>query len=231
MRALKSGVRRIINVGFDTEGNFQALALAKKYDFIWSTMGIHPHLASEWNDYVAQKILKAVKAEPRIVALGEMGLDFFKNYQPPDLQMSVFRAQLAMARELDMPVIVHCRDAFEDCLRILDEENIEQAIFHCYTGDLAMAEDIWSRGYATSFTGIVTYPSAKELQLVAVQAPLDLIFVETDCPYLAPQSVRGKRNEPAYMAETAAFIAGLKNMPVADLEHEIEHNVYDWFGI
>lgn len=225
-RAQEAGVSKMINVGFDVEGNFQALALAKKYDFIWATMGIHPHLASEWNDQVAAKIFDTAKKEERIVALGEMGLDYYKNFQPKELQQKVFREQLKLARELGLPVIVHCRDAFEDAFKILSEEKIERVLLHCFTGTMEEAQEGWKRGYGTAFTGIITYPKATALREVVKMCPADKLFIETDCPYLAPQEHRGKRNEPAFIRETYEMASSLQR-----LEINAEINVKRLFGI
>ncbi|KKU80627.1 MAG: TatD family hydrolase [Candidatus Peregrinibacteria bacterium GW2011_GWA2_47_7] len=230
-RALQAGVLKMINVGFDAEGNFHALNLAKKYDFIWCTMGIHPHLASEWNEYVAKQIESAVKKEERIVALGEMGLDYFKNFQPPELQKKAFQEQLRLARKLDLPVIIHCRDAFEDCLKLIQEEEITKAVFHCFTGNLPVAKRLWEKGFYTSFTGIITYATAHELREVVTAVPEELFFIETDCPYLAPQKYRGQRNEPAYLREVAETIAAVKKMDLKEVEKNVERNVRGLFGI
>lgn len=230
-RARAAGIGIIINVGFDTEGNFKALALAKKHDFVFATMGIHPHCASEWNEAVAERIATAVRAEPKIVALGEMGLDYYKNFQPRDTQIQAFRAQLSLAQELDLPVIIHCRDAFEDAFRILDEMRPPHVLMHCFTGTRAQAQQSWDRGFYTAFTGIVTYPSAGELRTVAGACPPDKLLIETDCPFLPPQSVRGTRNEPAYLPEVLRLIAAERNQKQEELEKIIEENTRRFFRL
>ena len=229
--AQAAGVGTIINVGFDVEGNFAALALAKKYDFIYSTMGIHPHLASEWNDEVAAKISATVKREEKIVALGEMGLDYYKNFKPPEQQKKVFREQLQLARKLDLPVIIHCRDAFADAFKILDEEKIERALFHCFTGTMHEAQEVWQRGYFMAFTGIITYPSAGDLREVVRKCPLDRIFTETDCPFLAPQKHRGERNEPAFVGDIFEKVAEVKKIAEEKLSKNLKSNLMELFGI
>lgn len=223
-RALDNGVRKIVNVGFDVEGNYRALALAKKYEFIYATFGIHPHLASEWNDEVGQKIYELAKKEPKVIALGEMGLDFYKNFQPREIQIKAFQGQLALAKELNLPVIIHCRDAFKDVFRILEDEKIERVLLHCFTGSLDIAKEAWRKGFSTSFTGIITYPSAQELRKVVASAPLEQLFFETDCPFLAPQKYRGKRNEPAFVEEIYTKTALLKNITHELLKEQIEKN-------
>lgn len=231
-RALQAGVLKMLNVGFDVEGNFAALALAKKYDFIWSSMGVHPHLASEWNDDIGEKILSTCKKEEKIVALGEMGLDYYKNFQLPDVQKHAFREQLKIAKKLDLPVIIHCRDAFEDTYQILEEEKIDRVLMHCFTGTMAQAEYAWDHGYYTAFTGIITYPSAGELREVAKACPQERLIIETDAPFLPPQPYRGKRNEPAFLRETFNKIVELRGgKPEGpDLEMVIQNNVKDLFG-
>lgn len=228
-RARAAGVSKMINVGFDVEGNFAAVALAKKYEFIYATMGIHPHLASEWNDSVGAKIFETAKREGKIVALGEMGLDYYKNFQPKNLQEKAFRGQLRLARELDLPVIIHCRDAFEDTFKILNEEKISRVLLHCYTGTLEEANRAWGRGYYTAFTGIITYPSADALREVVKQCPLDKLLIETDCPFLAPQGRRGERNEPAYLKEIFQKVTMMKKKDTSSLESIIEKNTLNLF--
>ncbi|MBP9717826.1 TatD family hydrolase [Candidatus Gracilibacteria bacterium] len=230
-RARAGGITRFINVGFDIEGNFKALALAKKHDDFYSTMGVHPHLASDWNEEIGERIARAVQSEPKIVALGEMGLDYFKNFQPKEVQQHAFRAQLQLARKFNLPVIIHCRDAFEDVFEILEQEKNERVLLHCFTGTRAQAQIAFDRGYYIAFTGILTYPSAQELQEVARMAPADKIVIETDCPYLAPQSKRGQRNEPSFLPEVAEKLAQLRGMPLAQLEDQLVMNTKQLFRI
>lgn len=230
-RARAEGLGKMINVGFDVEGNFQALALAKKYDFIFSSMGIHPHLASDWNEQVGAKMLDTAKKEEKIVAFGEMGLDYYKNFQPVETQHVAFRGQLKLAKKLDLPVIIHCRDAFEDTFKILGEEKMERVLMHCFTGTLEEAKTAWSRGYYTAFTGIITYPSATALREVVRECPEDRLIIETDCPYLAPQSRRRQRNEPAFLVETLREVALVRKTETSEQEKIIEKNVKALFSI
>lgn len=230
-RARAAGISKIINVGFEVEGNFQALALAKKYDFIYSTMGIHPHLASEWNDDVGAKILKTAKMEDKVVAIGETGLDYYKNFQPRETQEYAFREQLKLAKKLDLPVIIHARDSYDDIFGILDEEKMNRVILHCFTGTLAEAQKGWKRGFYTAFTGIITYPSAGSLREIVKLCPQNLLLAETDCPFLSPQSFRGKRNEPAFLKETFEQIVKIRDTDSSELESKLEENVKRMFGI
>lgn len=228
-RAYAAGITTIINVGFDVEGNFKSLQLAKQHDFIFATMGVHPHLASEWNESVSQGIYDTCKHELKVIALGEMGLDYYKNFQPRDLQITVFRAQLTLAEKLQLPVIIHCRDAFEDVYNILLDYSLPNVLLHCFTGTHAQAVVAWQRGYYTAFTGIVTYPSAHELRGVARACPIDKIILETDCPYLSPQAHRGKRNEPAFLQETAHYLSTLRGELFDDFTLAIKQNATTLF--
>ena len=230
-RARSAGVSKIINVGFDAEGNWEALALAKQYDFIWCTMGIHPHLANEWNDYVEGTIEDAIKKEDRIVGIGEAGLDYFKNFQSKELQKEVFKRQIRLAKKHDLPIIIHCREAFDDCLFLLKEGGSQKALFHCFTGVAEDAKKILDGGFYIAFTGIITYPSATAIREAAKITPMDRIFTETDCPYLAPQKYRGTRNEPAYVTEVLKKVAEIKDIPPEKAEQQIEINLNALFGI
>lgn len=223
-RALDQNVTRMVNVGFDVEGNYRSLALAKKYECIYATFGIHPHLASEWNDEVGRKIFELAKKEYKVIALGEMGLDFFKNFQPREIQIKALQGQLALAKELNLPVIIHCRDAFKDLFKILQDQKIERVLLHCFTGSIDEAKEAWRRGFYISFTGIITYPNAEALRKVVKSAPLERLFFETDCPFLAPQKYRGKRNEPAFVEEIYTKAALLKHIAHELLEEQIEKN-------
>ncbi|MBI4994191.1 TatD family hydrolase [Candidatus Peregrinibacteria bacterium] len=243
-RALDAGVKRIIEVGFDSEGIFKALALAKAHDWIYAAIGIHPHLASEWNNDTASKIRKLAKplkneahslrscVEDKIVAIGETGLDYYKNFQPREIQQKVFREQLRIASEVGLPVIIHCRDAYKDLFRILDEEKFSNGVLlHCFTGTREEAEEGIRRGGFIAFTGVITYPNAKSLREIAEKAPIDKIFIESDCPFLSPQKYRGKRNEPSYIVETAKTIAQIKKISIPQLEKQIECNVKSFFSV
>lgn len=229
-RAIAAGVLKMIEVGFDSEGIFASVALAKKYEFIYAVIGIHPHLASEWDEVVAGKIEKLAKKEEKVVALGEMGLDYYKNFQPRDLQQKVFREQLKLAKKVDLPVVIHCRDAYGDLFKILDEEKVERVLLHCFTGTAQEAQEGLKRGYYIAFTGVITYPSANALREIARQTPLNRILIETDCPFLPPESHRGRRNEPSFVGETYAEIAKLKNLSPGDLSAAISQNAAVFFN-
>lgn len=221
-----------IAVGFEPDGNEKAAQLAAQYNTFW-TAGIHPHHADLATDENIQSIVQLKKAPlgSRLVALGEMGLDYYKNFQPRELQHEALRKQLALSRELKLPVIIHCRDAFKETLELLNEEKITEAVFHCFTGKIDEAEECWKRGYLTSFTGICTYPKAHEVRKVIQNAPISKIMIETDCPFLPPQSHRGERNEPAFLRETFKKIAVIKQIPEPELEKILYENTCGFFRI
>lgn len=208
-RAQEVGVSRLIVVGFDHETNRQALKLAEEYDFMWATLGVHP---CECGDLTEEEFewIRTTAAHPRVVALGEMGLDYHHMSSPKEVQKECFRKQVRLAKELDLPCIVHSRDAAEDTLALLLEEGAVKVVFHCYSYDLEFARRVWAAGYYTSFSGVVTYPQAQAIQEAATKGPLEQMLVETDCPFLAPQSIRGKRNEMAYTVEVGKKLAELR---------------------
>lgn len=230
-RAREAGVD-FIAVGFEPEGNTAAAALAAQYNTFW-TAGIHPHHADLATDENLQRIAELKKEQRglRLVALGEMGLDYYKNFQPREIQRDAFRKQLTLSRELKLPVIIHCRDAFSETLELLNEEKITEAVFHCFAGTIDEAEECWRRGYYTSFTGICTYPKAENVRAAIAKATLSKIMIETDCPFLPPQSHRGRRNEPAYLRETFKKISEIREIPELELEKILYENTLKFFRI
>ena len=213
-RARESGVRRMLTIGTDPETSRAAVALAAREADVWATVGIHPHEAAEADAAVLDEI-ERLAAESRVVAVGEIGLDYFRNLSPREDQHRVFRALLGIARRALKPVVVHCRDAHGDTLSILAEERVQdvRGIMHCFSGDVAIARRCLDLGLLISLAGPVTYPNARALPEVARFVPGDRLVVETDCPYLPPQGYRGKRNEPAYLPITAARVAELRGEP------------------
>lgn len=223
-RALDAGVSRMLLVGCDHETNRAALGMAEQYDFMWATLGVHPCDCAQLDEAELAWIKEEAQRNAKVVAIGEMGLDYHHMKFSKEVQEDVFRAQIRLAKELDMPCIVHSRDAAEETFRILEEEDAEKVIFHCFSYGPEFGKRVWEKGWHTSFSGVVTYPQAKEIQEAARIAPLDLILVETDCPYLAPQSVRGKRNEMAYVVEVGEMIAKLRGVPVDHLARQTSLN-------
>ena len=210
-RARAAGVVGMVTIGTDRETNRAAVALAEKHADIRATVGIHPHDAAEATDADFHE-MERLTASPAVVALGEMGLDFFRNLSPPDVQTRVLRRQLALARELGTPVVLHCRDAHAETLAILAEERVADVggVMHCFSGDVDIARRCLDLGLYLSLAGPVTYRNARALPDVARFAPRDRLVLETDCPFLPPHPHRGRRNEPAYVALTAARVAELR---------------------
>ncbi len=217
-RGRAAGVTRLVTVGTDPATSRAAVELAARTPDVWASVGIHPHDAAD-ADAEALAAIEELAAAPRVVAIGEIGLDFFRNLSPPAVQERIFRQLLGLARRVGKPVVVHCRDAHADVLRLLGDERVGEigGVMHCFSGDVEIARRCLDLGLAISLAGPVTYPNARALPDVARFVPADRLVVETDCPFLPPQGYRGKRNEPAYVALTAARVAELRNEPVERL--------------
>jgi TatD DNase family protein len=212
-RAVVAGLVNIINVGYDLESARWSVTLAEEYDFIYAAVGIHPHEAAKVPpDYLA--VLEQLAAHPKVKALGEMGLDYYRNLSPRPVQQQVFREQLALARELDLPVVIHDRDAHGDVLKLLCRDGAGRAggVMHCFSGSWEMAGECIDLGFYISIAGPVTFPNAARLKDVAARVPLDRLLLETDAPYLTPVPYRGRRNEPANVRCVVEEIARLKGM-------------------
>jgi len=231
-RTVESGISLIIDVGSDLSGSRTALELARRYDFIYASAGIHPHEVKGVTIETYKEVRKLL-SDPKVVAVGEIGLDYYKDYSPRDIQQREFINQIRIAKEFKKPVIVHSRDAREDTLKILKDEKVSEigGIMHCFSGDEEMARMCMDMGFYISFAGPVTYPNADKLRKVVKSIPTNRLLTETDCPYLAPQQMRGKRNEPAYVRYVAEKIAEVKGLSLEDIERIIELNVYNLFRI
>ena len=227
-RAKAAGVEKIINVGCDLKSCKQVVEMLSVDDCLYATLGLHPYDAADATDAVMADWEKQIKDNERIVAIGECGLDYFKAEVPKDVQEKAFRLQLELAQSLNIPIIIHNREADDDCLKIMDDYKVG-AVFHCYGSTAEFARKLWYRGIYTSFTGIITYPKSEELQVVVDEVPMDLFMVETDCPYLAPQKYRSERNEPAYLTEVVSKIGELKNLPEKDVARISTENASEFF--
>ena len=213
-RARDAGIGHMLTICTRVTTFEGVLAIAEKYDNVFCTVGVHPHNVGDEPEVTAEHLIR-MAAHPKVVGFGETGLDFHYDNSPRDLQEKSFRAHIGAAREAGLPVIVHTRDADADMARILLEEHETGAfpgLIHCFSGGGELAESVLGIGFSISFSGIVTFNKADEIRAVARGVPLDRILVETDAPYLAPVPKRGKRNEPAFTAFTAAQVAGLKDM-------------------
>jgi TatD DNase family protein len=236
-RARAAGVIAILTVGTgDPHGdNFErAVALAEQHDDVFASVGVHPHDARLFNDEAEQKLLSLIKQSRKIVAWGEIGLDYHYDNSPREVQRDVFRRQLRLARSVNLPVIIHSRDADEDTISILREEVTGYArggVLHCFGGGLEMAQAAVELGFLISFAGVLTFKNAQALRNIAVRLPLDRVLIETDCPYLTPVPFRGKRNEPAHVLEVARCLADLHGKPVAEVGKVTSRNFAALFDV
>ncbi len=207
-RAREGGVDTMITIGCDLATSRSAVALAGHYPFVYASIGVHPHevkhITAGWYDELRQ-----LARENKVVAYGEIGLDYHYNHSDPDLQRRRFRKQLKLARELSLTAIIHTREAQDDTIRILKEERASEigGVFHCFSGDAWLAKDALDLGFYLSFSGILTFQNATMLRDIAKTVPADRLLIETDCPYLTPIPHRGKRNEPAYVKHVAETLA------------------------
>lgn len=218
-RARESGLEKIINIGYNKETILTTLDLINQHDFIYGAIGWHPNNAHEMAEEDFDW-LKELSKHPKIVAIGEIGLDYYWDFAPKDVQQEIFRKQIKLAKELNLPIIIHNRDAHQDVFNILNSEGVNQVggIMHSFSGSVEMALKSIDMGFYISFSGPVTFKNAKKPQEVAAAIPLDRILIETDSPYLTPEPFRGKRNESAYVKFIAAKIAELKGLDIEEIE-------------
>ena len=232
-RAEAAGVSHVITIGVKLSTSDAPKTIAETYDNVWCSVGIHPHEAGNEVDACNVDAIKAAADHPKCVAIGEAGLDYFYDYGRPDQQAASFRAQIAVAREMKLPIIVHSRDADEDMAAILEEEMQRGAfagVMHCFSSGPALAERALAVGFYISFAGILTFNKSTELQEIAADIPLDRLLVETDSPYLAPTPHRGKSNEPAFTAHTLAKLAEIRGLPVAEMAKITRQNTAKLFS-
>lgn len=231
-RALEKGVQNMVVVGFDEPTINKAIQIAETYDFIYASVGWHPVDAIDMTDEHLAWI-EELAQHPKVVALGEMGLDYHWDKSPKEVQKDVFRRQIRLARKVNLPIIIHNRDATEDVVTILKEEHVEEVggIMHCFTGSIEVAKQCMDMNMYISFGGPVTFKNAKKPKEVATELPLDKLLIETDCPYLTPHPFRGKRNEPGYVSYVAEQIAELKGITYEELADITTANAKKLFGI
>ncbi|MDI6906868.1 MAG: TatD family hydrolase [Thermoanaerobacterales bacterium] len=228
-RAQEAGVTTILTVASGLSSASASVALAERFPFIWAAVGVHPHeAAAAPKDYLSR--VADLARHPKVVAVGEIGLDYHYDFSPRPVQREVFQAQMELAHELGRPVIVHSREAGEDTLAILREAGHGRGVMHCFSGDRAMAGECLDLGYHISFAGVITFPRSEALRQVAASVPLDRLLVETDCPYLAPVPKRGRRNEPAFVVYTARAVAELRGMTLDELAARTTANARALFG-
>jgi TatD DNase family protein len=229
-RAKSAGIELMVTVGYHLEASQRAVEAAQRYSQVYAGVGIHPHDARHYDEKTEQA-LRELAGSPKVVAIGEAGLDFFRDRSPRPAQIEAFRRQIHLAKERGLPLIVHDREAHQETMQILMEEQAEAVVLHCFSGDLAMADEAWARSYYTSFAGPVTYPKNEGLREVVRNARPDRFVLETDCPYLPPQAFRGQRNEPAHLLSTAHEVAILLGMSLDALGRLTSENARRLFSI
>ena len=213
----EQGVGLVMNPGCDLNSSLDAVALAGKYSHVYAAVGSHPDAADQVNEEVLEEYRKLCKLHSKVRAIGEIGLDYHYEDVPRRIQQKAFRDQMALARELDLPVIVHEREAHQDGMAIVDEFPEVKGVFHCYSGSLEMARELIKRGWYIGFTGVLTFKNARKAVEVASTIPLDRLVLETDCPYMAPEPFRGKRNDPGKLYRMAEKLAELRGMSVEEI--------------
>jgi TatD DNase family protein len=207
-KCFQEGITKINNIGIDIETSKKSIALAEKYDFIYATAGFHPHDAEKYDEVA----LKALLKHKKVVAIGEIGLDYYRNLSPKKTQLEVFEKQLALAKEFNLPVVVHDREAHDDCFSILKSFQPLDVVFHCYSGDELFLEKIMLENWYVSFTGTITYKNSHQDNVVRMVLP-ERYFIETDSPYLSPVPMRGKRNSPLHLRYVVEKIAEIRRIP------------------
>ena len=211
------GIALLMNPGCSLESSRNASALAQQYDYIYAAVGSHPDAADEVDDAVLEEYRALCKLNPKIKAIGEIGLDYHYEDIPRQLQLKAFRAQMALAAELGLPAIVHERDAHEDGMKVVDEFPAVTGVFHCYSGSAEMAKELVKRGWYIGFTGVLTFKKARKAIEVASAIPLERIVIETDCPYMSPEPFRGRRNDPGKLYRMAEKLAEIRGLTVEEI--------------
>jgi TatD DNase family protein len=232
VRARQAGIARMVTISTRVRRHGDVLAIAQRYPDVFCSVGTHPHYAHEEPDVSAADLVARTQVQ-KVVALGEAGLDYHYNNSPREAQEHGFRTHIAAARESGLPLVIHARDADEDTARILEEEMGEgafAAVLHCFTGGPDLARRAVALGHFVSFTGILTFKNSTALRAIAAELPADRILIETDAPYLAPGRYRGKRNEPAYVVETAKVLAEARGVTLAEIARQTTENFFRLFA-
>ncbi len=229
-RAKAEGVDYIINIGSSLQGSEKSLELSRQYDFIYAAAGMHPHEADR-ADKNTQERLAVLARDDKVVAIGEIGLDYYRNYSRADNQKSLFVALVNLASDLDKPVVIHSRQAQEDTLRVLKEKRPKKVVVHCFSGDENFLKECLQLAFFVSFTCNITYRKAQNLRRLVSIAPLERILLETDAPFLPPEGFRGKRNEPVYVKLLAEEIARIKGVGAEEVARVTTENAKSFFNI
>ena len=212
-----AGVGLVMNAGCSLESSRDIVAMAEKYPWLYASVGSHPDSASEVDEAVLEEYRKLCKLSDKVKAIGEIGLDYYYEDIPREIQQKAFRMQMALAQELDLPVIVHERDAHNDGMTIVKEFPKVKGVFHCYSGSAEMARQLVNMGWYIGFTGVLTFKNARKAVETAASIPLDRIVLETDCPFMAPEPFRGKRNHPGYLYRMAEKLAEIRGISVEEV--------------
>lgn len=227
-RAERAGVSRMLTIGTDLDSSRRAIALAERFPAVWASVGLHPHEANCRPDSL-ETDLAALAAHPRVVAIGETGLDFYRNLSPPEAQRAAFRQHLSVARQTGLPLIIHSRDAHDEVVATLADAGAERVVLHCFSGDRPLARRCLDHGWYLAFGGAVTYPRNAELRAVVAEMPAELLLFETDAPYMAPVPHRGRRNEPAWLTATIDRCAEVRGTAPDTLAEQAGHNAATLF--
>lgn len=230
-RAKNAGVRAFVTIADTLREGEKCLELSAKYDDLYCTVGVHPHHAKDWTEGDIQTLRAMLGSSHKVKAVGEIGLDYHYDFSPKDAQHAAFRAQLTLAKELGLPSVVHCREAIADVRMIVEEVDAGPFVLHCCTEKWEDVEWILERGSLLSFTGIATFPNSVDVQETIRNCPLESMMVETDAPYLAPIPHRGKRCEPAYVMDTARFVAAEKGLSLPQFEQVTTETTVAFFGL
>ncbi|MDQ6788146.1 MAG: TatD family hydrolase [Acidobacteriota bacterium] len=237
-RAREAGVTAMLNIGTgnpNSDDFERAVRVAESYENVFAAIGFHPHDAKEYDDKAENYLIELAKSTEKVVAWGEIGLDFYYEHSPRDVQKEVFRRQIRTAKKLDLPIIIHSRDADAETVEILrsecSDENFRGGVMHCFGGTAEMAADLMEIGFLISFAGNVTFKKAENLRDAARVVPLEKLLIETDCPFLTPAPFRGKRNEPAFVVHTAKFLADLYAVELESLARQTTKNFTDFLRL
>lgn len=230
-RAHEAGVKAIITIGIDAGTSAQSVAIAENNENVFAAVGVHPHDAAKIEEDDLDQIRRLLD-HPRVVAIGEVGLDFYRNMSPHDIQKRLLKTFLGWSLELDYPLIIHTREADDDILRIISDKSRSgwSGVFHCFSGDVEMAGKVLDMGFHISFTGNITYKNSRSVEVMK-EVPLEKLLLETDSPFMAPVPHRGKRNEPAYVNQVAQKIAEVKGVSTAEVARVTSRNAIDLFRL